>query len=80
MGSNDGDRVSRAPLSTDSKGYDSRSITGEVVFAARSEGGSPRVALTDELETGLFEASRGRLNSVISCGTLAGIEVMVKLR
>lgn len=80
MGSNDGDRVSRAPLSTDSKGYDSRSIAGEVVFAARSEGGSPRVALTDELETGLFEASRGRLNSVISCGTLAGIEVMVKLR
>lgn len=79
MGSNDGDRVSRAPLSTDSEGYDSRSIAGEVVFAARSEGGSPRVALTDKLETGLFEASRGGLNGMISCSMLAGISIVVTL-
>lgn len=80
MGSNDGDRVSRAPLSTDGEGYDSRSIAGEVVFTARSEGRSPRVALTDKLETGLFEASRGRLNGMISCSVLVGIRVMVELR
>jgi hypothetical protein len=80
MGSNDGNRVSRAPLSTDSEGDNSRRIASEVVFAARSEGRSPRVALTDKLKTGLFEASRGRLNGVISWIVLVGIKVIVKLR
>lgn len=66
MSANNGDRITRTPFAADGESYDGRGIASKVVFAARAEGRSPRIALADELETGFFEASRGRLDGVVS--------------
>jgi hypothetical protein len=71
MSANNGNRVTRTPLAADGESYDSRGIAGKVVFAARAEGRSPRVALTNELETGFFETSRGRSDGVVGWNMLA---------
>jgi hypothetical protein len=70
MSADNGDRVTRTPLAADGESYDGRGIASKVVFAARAEGRSPRVTLTDELETGFFETSRGRLDGVVSWNML----------
>lgn len=56
MSANNGDRVTRTPLSANGESDDSGSIASKVVFAAGTKSGSPRVALANELETSLLEA------------------------
>jgi hypothetical protein len=65
VGADNGDRVARTPLAADCEGDDGGAVAGQVVTATRLEGGSPRVALADGLEAGLFEALDGGVNSMV---------------
>lgn len=65
MRTDDGDGVSGPPLAADSEGEDGRAVACEIVLAAGAESRSPRVALADEGEAGLFETGRSRLGSVV---------------
>lgn len=68
VGADHGDGVAGLPSGTDGEGHDGGAVAGEVVFAAREEGGRPAVAFFDFFEAGGGEALDGGVDGVVGWG------------